>query len=362
LLSVPGAIHRAQGRLNEAMAEYRKAIDLDKNHANTHNNLGNAFRDTERFDEAIAEYRKAIDINKDFGIAHYNLANVLTSKGRLDEAIAEYREALRLVKNDFGWHHNFGIALFKKGMVDQAMAEFRTAIEIRQDQPEPHFALGSVFRQKGQFAAALVEFNRGQELATRNPRWPHPTAQLVRECERLVELDRKLAEFRNGKWKPAAAADCLALAEFGHLPCKNCQAATARLFALAFTLDPKLAAERPSIHRYHAACVAALAGCRQGQDAKNLDEKECGHFRREALHWLRAELTTLRKLLDQRPDQTQAGVARRMLEWLKDTDFASVRGPAALAKLPQPERQDWRQLWLDVEQTLAKARETPKKP
>jgi hypothetical protein len=38
--------------------------------------------------------------------------------------------------------------------------------------------------------------------------------------------------------------------------------------------------------------------------------------------------------------------------WLEDTDFAGVRGPEALAKLPEMEREPWQKLWDDVAKTL----------
>ena len=44
-----------------------------------------------------------------------------------------------------------------------------------------------------------------------------------------------------------------------------------------------------------------------------------------------------------------------MQHWLDDPDFAGVRGPDALAKLPEAERPDWQKLWADVADTLARA-------
>jgi hypothetical protein len=35
--------------------------------------------------------------------------------------------------------------------------------------------------------------------------------------------------------------------------------------------------------------------------------------------------------------------------WETDPDLSSVRDPAALAKLPEAERQKWQKLWQDVE-------------
>ncbi len=39
--------------------------------------------------------------------------------------------------------------------------------------------------------------------------------------------------------------------------------------------------------------------------------------------------------------------------WLSDPALASVRDPAALAKLPDAEREPWQRLWTDVAASLA---------
>jgi hypothetical protein len=45
---------------------------------------------------------------------------------------------------------------------------------------------------------------------------------------------------------------------------------------------------------------------------------------------------------------------KTLQHWQQDADFVGVRGDG-LARLPEAERQPWRQLWADVEQTLKKA-------
>jgi len=46
-----------------------------------------------------------------------------------------------------------------------------------------------------------------------------------------------------------------------------------------------------------------------------------------------------------------------MQHWQEDPDFAGVRRPAALAKLPADEPSGWEKLWADVAATLARAQE-----
>src|SRR5262249_46055014 len=102
---------------------------------------------------------------------------------------------------------------------------------------------------------------------------------------------------------------------------------------------------------YDAARAAALAGCGQGRDAAGLDETSRAAFRRQARDWLRAELEVRRRLLEQDPPAFPLGMGR----WQEDPHFNGVRGPEALARLPEAERQAWHKLWADVADTLARA-------
>jgi hypothetical protein len=133
--------------------------------------------------------------------------------------------------------------------------------------------------------------------------------------------------------------------------------AAARYYTQVFTAEPRFLAGPPARHRYRAACVAARAGCGQGLDAADLDDEGRAAFRRQALDWLRAELDSWRRLLENEPGSAWP-VAHDLLRWLEDPHFDGVRGPEALARLPECERQAWQQLWADVTDTLARAQGT----
>ena len=61
---------------------------LKPDHAAAHNNLGGALQEAGRLDEAIAAYRRAIALEPDSAGAHSNLGSALTGTGRPDEAVA----------------------------------------------------------------------------------------------------------------------------------------------------------------------------------------------------------------------------------------------------------------------------------
>jgi hypothetical protein len=74
----------------------------------------------------------------------------------------------------------------------------------------------------------------------------------------------------------------------------------------------------------------------------------------QALDWLRADLAAWGKQAqsDKPPDRTTAQVLRH---WPQGPNLAGVRDPAALAKLPETERQGWQMLWQKAEAVLAKS-------
>ena len=129
--------HRA-GKPDEAVACYRRALELKPDFAEAHNNLGNALQDQGKLDEAVACYRRALELKPDFAEAHNNLGNALKDQGKLDEAVACYRRALELKPDYAEAHNNLGNAFKDQGKLDEAVACYRRALELKPDFAEAH--------------------------------------------------------------------------------------------------------------------------------------------------------------------------------------------------------------------------------
>jgi tetratricopeptide (TPR) repeat protein/serine/threonine protein kinase len=345
------------GHLEEGIREFHLALKIDPNYAVAHYNLGNALttkglHSQGKLDEAIAHLQKAIELEPKFAPAHYTLGNAVRHKGDLDGAVVAFRAAITLKPDYADAHNDLGAALGAKGRVDEAIAEFQEAIRLKKDYPEAHCNLGGVLKQKGEFRQALDEVRRGHELGSRQPGWRYPSAQWVREAEQLVALDAKLPKVVKGEAQPADSAEQLALAKLCQEH-KKLYAAAVRFYEEAFAAEPKLMAP----NRYNAACVAALAGCGQGSDAEKLDDQGRCRLRGQALAWLRADLAAWEKELAKNTPEARAAVRNKMLHWQTDADLAGVRGPKALAQLPEVEQQRWQKLWKDVADLLKRAQE-----
>jgi tetratricopeptide (TPR) repeat protein len=350
-----GVALRDKGRLDEAIAEYRTALSHQKDYPGAHYNLGTALDEKGQFDEAVAELQEAVRLRNDRAEYHGNLARTLEHRGQLDEAIAEYRIAIRLNKADADYHNDLGGLLHAQGDDDGAAAEWREAIRLKEHDPAAHCNLGRLLMDRGQFAEALSHLRRGHELSLKDPgrRETDPSAEWLKECASCLALESRLPAIISGKEQPADAGQ---RADYAHVcRMKHLYAAATRLYREAITAKPDLAASPVIGLRYNAACAAALAGCGAGDDADKLTHAERAALRKQALDWLRADLDAWRGLLDKDPDKARPAVAQQMRDWLGDADFNGVRGPDALAKLPEAERTDWQKLWADVTDTLAKA-------
>jgi serine/threonine-protein kinase len=345
-----------QGKAGEAVFRYREAIRLDPNHAQAHNNLGAYLCDRVRdYQGAVAQFREAIRLRPGDPDFHYNLGNALSGLGKLDEAIIEYRGAIRLRPDLPKAHYDLGNALLARGKLDEAIPEFREAIRLKADFAEAHCNLGEIFRRQGRFVEALAEVKRGHEFGLTRPDWRYPSAQLVCELERLVELDKRLPAVLDGRSKPADAAEWMSFAQLCYE--KKLHGASARLWNGGFQAQPRLAGDLQAQHRYNATCAAALAGCGQGKDDPPLDEAARARWRKQALDWLKSDLAAWTKILESRPPQSRASIDQTLQRWKADADLAGLRDPAALGKLPEYEQKACRALWVEVDALLKKARD-----
>jgi tetratricopeptide (TPR) repeat protein len=343
-----------KGLLDQAVVELRTAIRLNPDDPDTHSNLGNALAEKGQLDEAIVEHRTAVRLQPESPKLHSNLGNALTDKGRLDEAIVEYQAAIRLKPDLPESHNNLAAALEERGRLDEAIAEYREDVRLEAGYAMAHKNLGVALRNKGQFVEALTHLRRSYELGLKGRRRNGASAELVKHCERLVELDGRLPAILSGKEQPAGAIERAEYAEVCHI--KHLYAATARLYGEAIMAKPDLVASPVNGVRYNAACAAALAGCGAGEDAARLTDADRAALRKQAHDWLRADLDAWRGLLDKDPDKARPVVAQQVQPWLDDPDFNGVRGTDSVGKLPEAERNDWQKLWADVAATLASAR------
>ena len=158
-----------EGQYEEAIAEFRTALQLMPAMVGAQIGLGAALQGKGDLDGAISQYRLLLAQHPNDAGVHMNLGTVLQKQGNLDEAIAEYRIALQHRPDYALGHFNLGTALATKSLTDEAITEYRTAIRLNPDLVHAYFDLGSLLKDKDQPKEAADAF---REYIRRAPNTP----------------------------------------------------------------------------------------------------------------------------------------------------------------------------------------------
>ena len=189
-----------EGHLNEAVAEFRKALELRPMFAEatqrllqaTHQrDIGWAQLETNDLDGAIKHYQQAVSATPDDAQAHYRLGLAFRQRGEeygnptgkhwvvaekglpdIRSAIKQLKEALRLQPNYPEAHFALGWALDDDGDLDGAIAEYNEALRLKLERAYVHYRLGSALDAKGDAEGAQHQFD---EVLRLQPDYPANT-------------------------------------------------------------------------------------------------------------------------------------------------------------------------------------------
>ncbi len=159
-----GVFLKKQGRLEEAIDQYLKALRIESDYADAHSNLGAALSDQGKLKEAIAHYYEALRIKPDLAEAHNNLGYAIKRQGKLEEAIGHYLEALRIKPEFAAAHNNLGNALKTSGNIQGAIKHYAEALRINPDFAEAHNNLGAALFDQGKLMEAIVHYQKALRL------------------------------------------------------------------------------------------------------------------------------------------------------------------------------------------------------
>jgi Tfp pilus assembly protein PilF len=166
-----GNILAKLGTFEQAVASFRKALELRPGYAEAHNNLANALGQQGKNDQAIQSYLTAVELNPKYVEAHGNVGHAYRRVGKLQEAAASFRRALELVPDHAEAHANLGLALQDQGQLDQALAAFDKAVELKPDHAQARLNRALVMLAAGKFEAGWREYEwRWKTDSNRLPR------------------------------------------------------------------------------------------------------------------------------------------------------------------------------------------------
>jgi Flp pilus assembly protein TadD len=181
-----------QGRLEEAVLQYNKAIKIRPEFAMAHNNLGAALSRKGELKEAIYHFNEAVNIHPDYATAHNNLATVLLTQGKFEEALSHYREAIRINPEDECTRKNLANFLFNQGRTDEALSHYNKVLLFNPEDWDTHYKLGRILIKQDKVNEALNHFSEAIKL---NPDFAEVYNEAGIILARLGQLNKANAFF-----------------------------------------------------------------------------------------------------------------------------------------------------------------------
>jgi serine/threonine protein kinase/Flp pilus assembly protein TadD len=213
---VLGQLLQRKGLLDEAIACYQKAIEVDPKCAYARNALDNA-----KARRAIAEATKAIELKPKDWSSWNQRAWAYFQQQRWDEAVADYSKAIELNPNvHTTWFHR-GHAHMALKKWDEVVVDYSELLNRFPGDANAHHYRGWAHENRGRWGQAIADYSKAIELAPKNDTAHNSLAWLLATCpeakfrnpKRALELAKKalqLAPQDGESWKSLGAAQyCL---------------------------------------------------------------------------------------------------------------------------------------------------------
>ena len=153
-----GVILAASGLFADALSCFERAVALNPGYDEARNNLGRGLRSLGRFDEALTQFELVLKRTPDSPVAHFNLASVCGLAGRKLDAEQHYRSAISLRPDFADAHIHLAALLQDMDRLPEALAHAERAVALRTDSAGARNNLGNILRSMGRRDDAIAQY------------------------------------------------------------------------------------------------------------------------------------------------------------------------------------------------------------
>ena len=159
-------------RYTEALARFRRAVELDPGFARSHDRIGLCHEALGQFDEAVTAHRRAVELNRNKNRPSawlpMNLGALLLRMDRVEEAESYLFEAIEYDASFSLAHYQVGKALSMRGQLREAVLHLERAAQLDPQDPQPHYAMGRIYLQLGDRSKAQSALSKFKALEARD--------------------------------------------------------------------------------------------------------------------------------------------------------------------------------------------------
>lgn|GEM_PF-6848832 len=188
------------GRLEEALIQFKVILGLDPNYTFAHYHIGEIYQQKEDFETALIHFKQALRISESeivLSNIHIALATTFYSLGQLEQAIEKFKEAIELNPKRRDLHLDIGEIYYQIGEIDKAINHFQ---QTDQQDPTAQVYLAKAYWAKNDHQKSLHILREANNNFPENPEILAYLGYLLLEKEAYVEaIDvlRKVLEFNS---------------------------------------------------------------------------------------------------------------------------------------------------------------------
>jgi len=218
-----GALLLREGKENEGLERYRRALELDPNQFEIYNNLGFTLLEMGRVGESLPPLQKAAEMQPKSAAVQYNWSSALVQTGLTDEAIQHLQEAIDIDPTYVPAYSTLGYILLQKRRAAESLNYLETALRIDPDFVSAHFNIANTLLQLGRAEEALSHLQRALAIdpkdaeARKNMAWILATCpdSRIRDGAKAVDFAERANESTNGRNPVMVVTLAAAYAEAG---------------------------------------------------------------------------------------------------------------------------------------------------
>src|SRR5947207_9604278 len=128
--------------------------------ASSYSKAATEFARQKSWDQAIADYRKALELEPNDSLTHYNLGLALKYKDEARDAAAEFQAALRLKPKWADAHYALGATYYDLRDQAAAIKELHAAVALAPTKVVARRMLARIYEEQNDLASAKAELQR----------------------------------------------------------------------------------------------------------------------------------------------------------------------------------------------------------
>jgi len=178
------------GKIQEALRNYKKAIEIDPTHIRAHNGLGNIYLRLLEYSSAKKEFQLVLMLDPNDSKARNNLGLVYLRMNEYIKALGEFRKAIDSSPTNIAAYNNLGITYKKLKRYNEALEHFNRAIFLDEKYAQAYYGRATVLESLGRIQEAIIDYRKFIEYAPASLK-----RQVIKVQDHILDLYESPARF-----------------------------------------------------------------------------------------------------------------------------------------------------------------------